>query len=168
MRIGMLAAVVAAVLSGGCLCNGSPTTAAPYTGEVIVRAEPRPEAEWLVCATDADCTTFKDGCCGCNEGGKALAIAKKNADDYDGLLAFECGASACAMMISTDPTCKMAAKCAAGKCVLDGAAAPPAPATTVGTSAGIPPGTAPGPGTAAGTAAGPGTGSGAGARTGSP
>ena len=155
MRIGALAALLAAVFSGGCLCNGgNPNTAAPYTGDVIVRAEPKPEAEWLVCATDADCATFKDGCCGCNEGGKALAIAKKNLDDYEGLLAFECGASACAMMISTDPTCKMTPKCAGGKCVLDGAAPATGPATAVGTAAGT------GVGTAAGTATGAATGTG--------
>jgi hypothetical protein len=140
----------------GCICGSSSHTAAPYTGEVIVRAEPKPEAEWLACTADADCTTFSDGCCGCTGGGKALAIAKSHTDDYDGLLAFECGATVCPTVMSTDPSCRLAPHCEAGKCVLGtgaGAVGTAAPGTAAATAAGTGGGSAgPAPGSAAGSA----------------
>ena len=164
VAVAMAAAVLAAAASG-CLCGGPTNTAAPYTGEVVVRPEPKPEAEWLGCTADADCVTSRDGCCGCSGGGKALAIAKKNFDDYDGLLEMECGMSPCSAVVSADPSCKLSARCEAGKCVLGtgagtgtgaagtGAAGTAAAGTAAGTAAA---GTAGGSaaGTAAGSAAG--------------
>jgi hypothetical protein len=62
------------------------------------------------CTTADDCALV-DACCGCNAGGKQIAIRK---DDVAAFLASRdqrCAGVMCAQMISTDPSCDAEAIC---------------------------------------------------------
>ena len=62
------------------------------------------------CTTSDDCDLV-DACCGCNAGGRKLAIRK---DAVAGFLASReqrCGGVMCAQVISTDPSCDAEAIC---------------------------------------------------------
>jgi len=62
------------------------------------------------CTTADDCDLV-DACCGCNAGGKRIAIRK---DAVAGFLATRdqrCADVVCTQMISTDPTCDAEAIC---------------------------------------------------------
>ncbi|MEM5804253.1 MAG: hypothetical protein QXU82_00150 [Candidatus Aenigmatarchaeota archaeon] len=70
------------------------------------------------CAYDSDCAKVSADCCGCTAGGKAAAINKNLADQWNAKLANECAHMACAAVISDDPSCSAEPKCVNYKCEL--------------------------------------------------
>lgn len=77
-----------------------------------------PEA-FLSCSEDVKCTTIKADCCGCQAGGKQIAIAESSVEQWNAKLSEGCGGKVCAQMISKDPSCKKSAKCNHGQCGLE-------------------------------------------------
>jgi hypothetical protein len=69
------------------------------------------------CKNDADCELVNEACCGCNEGGKRIAVLKGQAPRRN------CEGTMCPQMISNDPSCLGVARayCKAGKCELSSA-----------------------------------------------
>jgi hypothetical protein len=61
--------------------------------------------------TSADDCALVDACCGCNAGGKKLAIRKDAVAGFEASRAERCGDVMCAQMISTDPSCDAEAIC---------------------------------------------------------
>jgi hypothetical protein len=76
-----------------------------------------PTAVASACKSDADCELVDEGCCGCNEGGKRIAVLKGQAPKRN------CEGTMCPQMISNDPSCLGVARayCKAGKCELSSA-----------------------------------------------
>ncbi len=70
----------------------------------------------ISCNIDADCTVVKDGCCGCNEGGKQCAIATNAVEAW--LNNLSCDDTFCAQVISRDLSCSQKPACVAGRCQL--------------------------------------------------
>ncbi|HEU4731581.1 MAG TPA: hypothetical protein VFT22_26985 [Kofleriaceae bacterium] len=62
------------------------------------------------CASADDCTLV-DACCGCNAGGKQLAIRKDAVAGFQASREQRCGNVMCAQMISNDPSCDAEAIC---------------------------------------------------------
>ena len=93
-------------------CGSSKTTpasgggsAAPITGEL-------PDA----CTTSDDCELVP-ACCGCNAGGKQIAIRKDAVAGFEAARPQRCGDNMCAQVISTDPSCTAEAVCGQnGRC----------------------------------------------------
>jgi hypothetical protein len=61
--------------------------------------------------TAADDCALVDACCGCNAGGKKIAIRKDAVAGFESSRAERCGDVMCAQMISTDPSCDAEAIC---------------------------------------------------------
>jgi len=79
-------------------------------------SKPAPNAaDRDTCATAEDCTLV-DACCGCNAGGKKVAIRKDAVAEYDATRAQRCGDSTCPQVISTHSSCNAEATCEAGHC----------------------------------------------------
>lgn len=75
------------------------------------------------CKTSEDCEfvndpTHANGCCGCMQGGKAIAINKINVQAFSDELAKACAATMCIQVISNDPSCAPDAQavCVEGQC----------------------------------------------------
>ena len=66
----------------------------------------------------ADCVVEPTDCCDCANGGKQHAIPKKLAAAQKAARAERCKATACTMMLSTDPSCGERADCVDGQCVM--------------------------------------------------
>jgi hypothetical protein len=64
--------------------------------------------------TSGDECDLVDACCGCNAGGKKIAIRKDAVADYQASRQQRCGGTVCAMNISTDPSCDAEAICGSG------------------------------------------------------
>lgn len=62
------------------------------------------------CTTADDCELV-DACCGCNAGGKKIAIRKDAIAGFASTRAQRCGTQVCAQMISQDPSCDGEAIC---------------------------------------------------------
>jgi hypothetical protein len=98
----MRAAWLAALLVIGCASAAAPPPASQ---------PPAPLTELADSCTTADDCDLVDACCGCNAGGKRIAIRK---DAVAGFLATRdqrCADVVCTQMISTDPTCDAEAIC---------------------------------------------------------
>jgi hypothetical protein len=65
------------------------------------------------CTSGDDCDLV-DACCGCNAGGRKIAIRKDAVAGFEASRAQRCGGQMCAMHISTDPTCDAEAVCGSG------------------------------------------------------
>ena len=76
------------------------------------------EANFERCDKDADCAIARADCCGCDEGGKARAVAKKGLAAWTSTLSARCKDTLCAQMISPDPTCHQVAACREHRCML--------------------------------------------------
>lgn len=77
------------------------------------------EANAGECKHDGDCLLVKAGCCGCNEGGKQIALNQEMAKKQTETINSTCGDTMCPQMISKDPSCQQSAKCnAENKCDL--------------------------------------------------
>jgi len=80
-------------------------SATPITGEL-------PDT----CTTSEDCELVQ-ACCGCNAGGKQIAIRKDAVAGFEAARPERCGGNMCAQMISTDPSCSAEAVCGqTGRC----------------------------------------------------
>jgi len=79
---------------------------------------PCPTDKNFVCITDDDCVKVARGCCNCYQGGKAIALTKKAAQEWEARLATQCREVACPGVISNDPSCFAQPKCVNNQCVL--------------------------------------------------
>ena len=70
------------------------------------------------CESDADCISVDAGCCGCTQGGKATAITKNFADQWNANLTQSCKQIACIQSISDDPSCFAETRCIDKRCTL--------------------------------------------------
>src|ERR1700690_1693332 len=75
------------------------------------------------CKADRDCVLVAEDCCPCAEGGKQRAIPKKGKDAYEKERKKRCADTACAEVVSTDPSCSQRPFCGAGICELSDAPA---------------------------------------------
>lgn len=79
-------------------------------------AKPARNANELdTCKAPEDCTLV-DACCGCNAGGKRVALRKDAVAEYDASRTQRCGDSMCTQMMSTHSSCDAEATCDAGHC----------------------------------------------------
>ena len=106
---GTIAAVLVAILAGGCgSSKPAPSgggSAAPITGDL-------PDS----CTTSDDCELVQ-ACCGCNAGGKQIAIRKDAVAGFEAARPQRCADNMCAQVISTDPSCSAEAGCGQnGRC----------------------------------------------------
>ena len=93
-----LGAVVALATVG---CGGKP--GAPD--------KPAPVTEPATSCTTSDDCDLVDACCGCNAGGKRIAIRKDAVAGFQASRDQRCADVVCAQMISTDPSCDAEAIC---------------------------------------------------------
>lgn len=77
--------------------------------------KPPNAAERDTCTTAEDCTLV-DACCGCNAGGRRVAIRKDAIAEYDATRQARCGDSMCAQVMSDHSSCNAEATCEAGHC----------------------------------------------------
>jgi hypothetical protein len=97
------------LLAAACSGNKSgPTNKPPDT---------KPPGTIDTCKVDTDCALVDEGCCGCNAGGKKVAIAASASTLYDQEHKQSCGGTMCPAVMSNDPSCHADAACEAGKCV---------------------------------------------------
>ena len=106
---GTIAAVLVAILAVGCgSSKPAPSgggSAAPITGDL-------PDS----CTTSDDCELVQ-ACCGCNAGGKQIAIRKDAVAGFEAARPQRCTDNMCAQVISTDPSCSAEAVCGQnGRC----------------------------------------------------
>ena len=87
------------------LAIGCGAGAAPPPDKPAMTAEPANS-----CTTADDCALV-DACCGCNAGGKKIAIRKDAVAGFESSRAQRCGDQVCAQVISTDPSCDAEAIC---------------------------------------------------------
>jgi hypothetical protein len=95
----MRAAILLLALAIG--CGSKPPAADP----------PAPSTEPADHCTTGDDCELVDACCGCNAGGKKLAIRKDAVAGFEATRAQRCGEVMCAQMISEDPSCNAEAIC---------------------------------------------------------
>ena len=95
MKAGIGAAVIAALIAIG--CGAKPPAPAPD--------KPAPASEIADSCTTADDCELVDACCGCNAGGRKLAIRKDAVAAFQSTHEQRCGDQMCAQVISTDPSC---------------------------------------------------------------
>lgn len=85
------------------------------------------------CVADADCTLTPHHCCTCAAGGEMDAIHSAALPALVGRRGAACAETLCTQRISDHPTCAATrARCDAGRCVPDVAAAPAPPPTPEG------------------------------------
>lgn len=72
----------------------------------------------FACSADSDCIKVNAGCCGCNAGGKKIAINKNFEAEWEKQLSCETKDVYCIQVISNDPSCyeQTTAKCVQGQC----------------------------------------------------
>lgn len=103
------------ILFFGMACSGTKTVSPPVTKSVKSQATNTRTAD---CKTDADCVLIDETCCGCNQGGKKIAVNKTHADNLKITRKDSCLQTVCMQMISNDPSCKQHhAKCVDNNCV---------------------------------------------------
>lgn len=104
-----LLAVLVAVGIGA--CGGTPPPA---------KHEPLPEigAVPTSCKVTEDCELIP-ACCGCNAGGKQMAIRKDAIASFEASRAARCSGQMCSQTVSTDSSCDAEAICgSSGRCVV--------------------------------------------------
>ena len=100
-----LAAFAVAALGCGSSKTAPASGPTPITGEL-------PDA----CTAPEDCELVP-ACCGCNAGGKQIAIRKDAIAGFEAARPQRCGDNLCAQVISTDPSCTAEAVCGQnGRC----------------------------------------------------
>ena len=108
MRPALVAAAVAALAALVAIGCGP---SAPPPDKPVMRAESADS-----CTTTDDCDLV-DACCGCNAGGKKIAIRKDAVAGFERTRDQRCAGQMCAQMISTDPSCDAEATCGSnGRC----------------------------------------------------
>jgi hypothetical protein len=96
----MIARLVAVVLAIGCGAKAPPAA-----------DKPPPTTEIADSCTTADDCELVDACCGCNAGGKKLAIRKDAVASFVATHEQRCADQMCPQVISTDPSCDAEAIC---------------------------------------------------------
>ncbi len=96
----LIACWLAAGLAGGCGSKPPPPSDKPAP-----ISEPADS-----CATADDCDLV-DACCGCNAGGKRIAIRKDAVAAFTASREQRCSDQVCAQVISSDPSCDAEAIC---------------------------------------------------------
>jgi hypothetical protein len=104
MRIVLFALVLAA-------CGSSK----PAPGVTATKFDP--DAPLPVSCKASDECALVDACCGCNAGGKQIAIRADAVAGFQGSREQRCGGQMCAQVISTDASCDAEATCGQnGRC----------------------------------------------------
>jgi hypothetical protein len=108
MRLAVLAFVLAA-------CGSSkPASVDPGPPKPLDPNAPLPDD----CKVSEDCALVQ-ACCGCNAGGKQIAIRADAVAAFDASREQRCGDQMCAQVISTDPSCSAEAVCGQnGRCIV--------------------------------------------------
>jgi hypothetical protein len=99
------------------------TTSTTSTSTTTLDSGIRPVSK-SYCERDGDCVIVDAGCCGCNEGGQAIAVAKDYESIWEAQLEINCADVMCPQVISDHESCKSEPVCVEDKCALK------APATT--------------------------------------
>jgi hypothetical protein len=94
-------------------CGGQQAASSGGSGS----GKPPIAAERASCTTADDCTLV-EACCGCNAGGRRVAIRKDAVAEYDATRPQRCGDSVCTTVISNHSSCLAEAGCEAGACVV--------------------------------------------------
>lgn len=81
--------------------------------------EPLTLDEVFQCQTDSECVAVSAGCCGCNAGGRSVAINSKYQDYWQSRWTDKCADTMCPAVISKDPSCTAEPKCVDGMCQLN-------------------------------------------------
>src|SRR5262245_22692423 len=107
----LVLAAVAAAGAAGCkrsASEGPPAVRRADASGLALPASP--------CRTDTDCMLVDEGCCGCREGGRRVAIVSARLGDWQ--RARRCEEVMCIQSVSVDPSCAETARarCAAGRC----------------------------------------------------
>ncbi len=76
-------------------------------------------SEEYFCEINEDCVKVDAGCCGCNEGGEAIAIHKDKQGSWEKQLEENCSDVMCPQVISNHPSCEKEAVCDNRECVLE-------------------------------------------------
>jgi hypothetical protein len=106
----MMRVILLAALAIGC---GSSNSAPPSNG-----SKPGPAGAADSCTTAEDCTLVS-ACCGCNAGGRQIAIRRDAVAAYEASAEQRCEGNMCAQVISTDPSCDAEATCGSnGRCTV--------------------------------------------------
>jgi hypothetical protein len=109
-RVALIAAVVGAIGCGS--SKSTPANGGSGSGSTATMTGELPDS----CTTSEDCELVS-ACCGCNAGGKQIAIRKDAVTAFEGSREQRCGGNMCAQMISTDPSCSAEAVCGQnGRC----------------------------------------------------
>lgn len=108
MRPALIAACLGALVGlGAAGCGGTPASpSAPAPGD-----QPAPVTEPADHCTTADDCELVDACCGCNAGGRKIAIRRDAVAAFEASRAQRCADTLCAQVISTDPSCDAEAIC---------------------------------------------------------
>jgi len=98
-------------------CGSSSSTPAGSGSGMPPSPAPTASTEPAVtCTTSEDCALVQ-ACCGCNAGGKQIAIRADAVAAFEASREQRCGGTMCTQMISTDPSCDAEATCGAnGRC----------------------------------------------------
>jgi hypothetical protein len=73
----------------------------------------------ISCQTNGECIKVDAGCCGCNEGGEAIAIHEDRKDSWEKQLEENCTDVMCPQVISNHPSCSKEAICLNNECILE-------------------------------------------------
>ena len=85
---------------------GSSKPAGPPAPKPLAADAPLPDS----CKVSEDCTLVQ-ACCGCNAGGKQIAIRADAVASFEAGRPERCAGNMCAQMISTDASCDAEAVC---------------------------------------------------------
>lgn len=72
--------------------------------------------ELYSCEIDEDCIAVREGCCGCNSGGRSTLINKKYLSNWSSYYALACSGTGCLAVMSDHWTCFAEPKCTDTKC----------------------------------------------------
>ncbi len=86
-------------------CGSSKPAATPAP------VNPNPNAQLPVSCKSGDDCALVQACCGCNAGGKQIAIRADAVASFEASRQQRCAGQMCAQMISTDPSCDAEATC---------------------------------------------------------
>lgn len=102
-RLARLARLAAIAALAAAACGNPP--AADKPAAPTAPGEPADQ-----CTAAEDCELV-DACCGCNAGGKKIAIRKDAVAAFEASREQRCGDTMCAQVISQDPSCDAEAIC---------------------------------------------------------
>ena len=92
------------------------TSARMQPKEISLLEQASASGELTACASDKDCISVKDGCCGCNMGGGNKSINQKFLPLWESDLSKKCDGMFCLAVIRQP--CPGKAMCVSSECVL--------------------------------------------------